>query len=154
MATFTARTHVIGGQSAFARALTEAIKPRMTRAGDLMAKDAKARVIAAAPVGKNSGKRSTPLSSPSAYRTTITPTPTGFQLDFTVRGSSAFMAKFHATNTGSAPHEQRGNARGFTRFEETDDVIRRPFVHPGTTGTRWYDNAIEDTLDHLNSYLL
>jgi hypothetical protein len=154
MAIFTARSHIVGGQSALARALTEAVKPRMSRAGDAMAKDAKARVVAAAPRGRDSGKRSTPLSSPSSYRTTITPTPTGFVLDFTVRGSGAFMAKFHATNTGSVAHEMRGNARGVTYFEETDTFTRRPFVHPGTSGTRWYDKAIEDVLDRLNSYLI
>ena len=154
MAMFTARTHIIGGQSALARALTEAVKPRMTRAGDAMAKDAKERIVAAAPVGANSGKRSTPLSDRSSYRTSITPTPTGFQLDFRVIGSKQFMAKFHATNTGSVWHEMSGNARGFTQFEETGDVVRGRFRHPGTTGTRWYDEAIEDVLDHLNSYLI
>lgn len=154
MAGFTARSHVIGGQSALAQALTNAVKPRMSRAANLMATDAKARITAAAPVGANSGKRSKPLSDGSSYRTTISETPNGFRLDFRVLGSQQFMAKFHATNTGSASHQMRGNARGVTRFEETDEFVRGPFMHPGTTGTRWYDNAIEDVLDHLNAYLL
>lgn len=153
MAGFTARSHFIGGTAALTRALTEAAKPRMARAGNLMATDAKARITAAAPVGANSGKRSKPLSDGSNYRTTITETPNGFRLDFRVLGSQAFMAKFHATNTGSAAHQMRGNERGVTRFEETDEFARGSFIHPGTTGTRWYDNAIEDVLDHLNSYL-
>lgn len=156
MAFFTAATTFVGGETALAQAFIEAVKPRFATAARQMSEDSKDLITAAAPVGSPSGARSDPLSSRANYRVTIVEVADGFDIEWRVVGSGAFMAKFHAQNTGSGGHDIKSSKK--MPFPETGDEFAEFFAksayHPGTTGTHFYDDAIADVISRIQQYLV
>lgn len=156
MAIFTAKTTFVGGETALAQAFTEAVKPRFASAARQMSEDSKDLITGNAPVGSPSGERSEPLSSRGNYRVTITEVPQGYVIEWTVVGSGALLAKFHAQNTGSRSHPIRTKKKGMPMRDTGDDfaeVFAKAGVHPGTRGTRFYDRAIEQVIARVQQYL-
>jgi hypothetical protein len=155
MSIFTAHTTFVGGETALAQAFVEAVKPRFATAAREMSQDSKDLITANAPVGAQSGRRSEPLSSRGNYVVSIAEVPQGYVIEWTVQGSSAFLAKFHAQNSGSRPHAIT-SARKMP-FPTSDDADAEFFGHsahhPGTRGTHFYDRAIEVVLSRAQQYL-
>jgi hypothetical protein len=155
VAWLTARTTFVGGDTALAQAFMDAVKPRFATAAREMSQDSKDLITDNAPVGNPSGERSEPLSSRDNYVVTITEVPQGFVIEWTVRGSGAFMAKFHAQNTGSSSHVITKAGKPPMPWRDNDgDAWGFGFKanHPGTTGTHFYDDAIEEVIDRVQQY--
>lgn len=157
MAIFTAKTTFVGGETALAQAFTEAVKPRFASAARQMSEDSKDLITGNAPVGTPSGARSEPLSGRKHYRVTIDEIPQGYLIQWTVEGSRAFLAKFHAQNTGSRGHRIVRTEKPPMPFPGTGDDFAEEFGyvadHPGTSGTRFYDRAIEQVIARVQQYL-
>lgn len=156
MAFFTATTTFVGGETALAQAFVEAVKPRFSTAARQMSQDSKDLITAAAPVGSPSGKRSEPLGDREHYRVTIVEVPLGYDIQWNVVGSGAFLAKFLAQNFGSGPHDIVSDKK--MPFPETGDEYAEHFGkkarHPGTTGTHFYDRSIEVVVGRIQQYLV
>jgi hypothetical protein len=153
--TFTGR-NTAGSFQRLSAALMKAALPRIERSAEITTQDAQDGILAniAADFGERKGKaRSEPLATRSNYECDWDTRPTGVVMRFSVKGSPGFMAKWGALNFGSGEHQipRSGmpagrNGRPFIGTVESDMRSSTSVTHPGTTGTRFWNRAIEDAL--------
>lgn len=157
--TFTGR-NVAGGFQNLSAALMRAALPRIERAAELTVKDAQDGILdnIKADFGDRQGKaRSEPLATPGNYKGEVDTRPTGVVIRFRVDGSSNWLKKFGALNYGSGEHEipvgtdKRG--RQFGGNVEAGFRSARGVTHPGTTGTRFWNRAIDEALRFFRNRL-
>ncbi len=163
--TFTGHNQA-GGFERLARALIERALPRIERAADLTIKDATDGIVQNAQNrhGNRQGKaRSKSLSDPSSYTGESEQRESGVLMRFRVEGDGPFLAKFNSINYGSRAHtipvgtDKRGRAFA-GNLEYTGDsgkpfATARAVEHPGTTGSHFWTDAIEDALRNFRLHL-
>lgn len=156
--TFTARIR-FSNSDGLSRAMLAAARPTFRATAEAAGQQAMANIVAAAPKGSPSGKRSTPLSDGSNYNYGVSTIPRGVKLEiFLVNGDQNWLIKFWATNRGRrgrgflaktkpevfvfTGRPGVGRGRGWRGKQFTQSVSE----DGGVAGTGWFDDAVNEAL--------